>query len=303
MITRYVNTKMPDKKRYSIAVVLYALTALSILLFQSFYVSVIIALLLLGYASYLLISSNFTNKPKDIGREDWQMVTMTEIARVQFQIKKMKNAPVPFAYTIGFAVFLTVFFIAAAVLFFFLLKSTQLVISIISLYVIFFPFLWSARVDRWYPSSLASKLAEFDQILQFPYPKTITIVPYLRFDQTEDGDKLPEDCKFTLSFTPENGSPVPDLIGIQVQLSHNTGPNGTVPYFYTVVITKGKDRSWRILSKFNAEGFVCESGGDEEYGTLVIRQDTKIRSDAYHTKPGDVDRLLETSISAVKTLL
>nr|MBP7479663.1 hypothetical protein [Spirochaetaceae bacterium] len=67
MITRYVNTKMPDKKRYSIAVVLYVLTALSILLFQSFYVSVIIALLLLGYASYLLISSNFTNKPKDIG--------------------------------------------------------------------------------------------------------------------------------------------------------------------------------------------------------------------------------------------
>ncbi|HPX27744.1 MAG TPA: hypothetical protein PLG87_13135, partial [Treponemataceae bacterium] len=184
MITHYVNTKMIDKKRYGIAVVLYALTAVGILLLQSFYAPVIISLILLGYASYLLISSNFTNKPKDIGREDWQMVTMTEIARVQFQIKKMKNAPVPFAYTIGFAVSLTVFFITAAILSFFLLKSTQLVVSIICLYVIFFPFLWSARVDRWYPSALAAKLAEFDQILQFPYPKTIKIVPYLRFDQT-----------------------------------------------------------------------------------------------------------------------
>ncbi len=44
MITHYVNTKMIDKKRYGIAVVLYALTAVGILLLQSFYASVIISL-------------------------------------------------------------------------------------------------------------------------------------------------------------------------------------------------------------------------------------------------------------------
>lgn len=303
MNTHYVNSKMAEKKRILIAITLYLLTSVSLLFIQGFFIPMILSLILLGYASYLFISSNFTNKPKDIGREDWQTVTMTEISRVQFQIKKMKKASVPFAFTISFGIFLTVFFIAAAFLSFFLLESLQLVLAVFCLYVIFFPFLWSARVDRWYPAPLASKLMEFDHILQYKYPKTISIVPSLRFDQTEEGDKLPEDCKFMLSFTPEDGTPISDLIGIQIQLSHNTGPNGTVPYFYTVVITKGKEKSWRVLSKFTADGFVCESDGDEEYGTLVIRQDTKKRDDGYHTKPADIDLLLETSINAVQTLL
>lgn len=302
MNTRFINTKISERKRFSIAVVLYTVSAAVILIAKGFFLPFIITLLLLGYASYVLMSSNFTNKPKDIGREDWQMVTMTEILRVQFQIKKMKQAPIPFAYTAGFGIFLTVFFIITGILFFILFESLQMVLSIICLYIIFFPFLWSSRVDRWYPSSLAQKLKEFDQILQYQYPKTIQIVPYLRFDQTEEGDKLPEDCKFSLTYTPESGKPIQDLVGIQIQLAHNTGPNGTVPYFYTVVITKGKDNSWRALAKFKADGFVCESDGDEEFGTLVIRQDTKIRSDAYHTKPDDVGRLLETSIRAVSSL-
>lgn len=303
MITHYVNSTMSDKKRNTVAVVLYLITALSFLFLESFLINLVLALLLLGYTSYLLISSNFTNKPADIGREDWQTVTMTEIARIQFQIKRMKNASVPFAYTKLFAVFVTIFFIAAIFLFFILFENTQLILSVICLYLIFIPFLWSARVDRWYPAVLASKLAEYDQILQYPYPKTIKIVPSVRFDQTTQGDRLPEDCKFSLSYLPETGISIPDLIGIQIQLAHNSGPNGTVPYFYTVVVTKGRSKSWRTLSKFTEDGFVCESGGDEEYGTLVIRQDTKIRSDGYHTKPEDVNHLLKTSITAVQTLL
>ncbi len=302
MNTRYVNTKMTEKARFITAASVYALAGLSLLFVEGVYLPLIISILLPAFTSFLLFSSNFTNKPKDIGREDWQQVTMTEISRVQFQIKKMKNAPVPFAYTAGFGVFLTVFFIAAGIFFYVMFTNTTLVFAVLCLYGIFFPFLWSARVDRWYPSSLAARLKEFDPILQYTYPKTVAIVPYLRFDQTEEGDKLPEDCKFMLSYTPEKGKPVEDLVGIQIQITHNTGPNGTVPYFYAVIITRGKDVSWRKLSKFSADGFVCEAGGDEEYGTLVIRQDTDMRKDGYHTKPDDINRLLETAVRAAELL-
>lgn len=302
MKTHYKYTKFSEKQRIGVALLLYFFTALALFFVPSMMVNTIVALLFLGFAAALFSSSNFTNKPVDIGKEDWQVVTMTEIARVKFQIKKMKNAPIPFLYTIGFAIVITVLFVGAELFIFFALNNISLIVATMALYVIFFPFLWTARIDRWYPVPLATKLGEFEQVLQYSYPQSIQVVPSLRFDQTEEGDKLPEDCKFMLSYTPESGRDIKDLVGIQIQLTHNTGPNGSVPYFYSVVITKGREDSWRKLSKFESDGFVCESGGDDEYGTLVIRQDTKIRTDGYHTNIEDVNRLIETSIQAVSLL-
>ncbi len=84
-------------------------------------------------------------------------------------------------------------------------------------------------------------------------------------------------------------------VGIQMQIAVNKGPNGKVPYMYAVFLCRGSGVSFQKISKMDFRAFIREPGGDEEYGTIVIRQKTD--SGGYHTTPLDCRRLYLTVTS------
>jgi hypothetical protein len=95
--------------------------------------------------------------------------------------------------------------------------------------------------------------------------------------------------------------PPADLVGIQVQASINNGPNGAVPYMYAVVLTKGKSgSSFKIAERAKVRGYEIEPGGDEEYGTVVIRQ--KTGGSGYETTPKECVRLREICMKLLEEM-
>ena len=80
-----------------------------------------------------------------------------------------------------------------------------------------------------------------------------------------------------------------DFVGVQFQIAVNSGPNGKVPYMYAVFLCRGKGKSFRSISEMDFGSFIVEPGGDEEYGTVVVRQQTT--GTGYHTDSSDCRRL------------
>lgn len=67
---------------------------------------------------------------------------------------------------------------------------------------------------------------------------------------------------------------------------------------YAVGLTHGQGNSWRKAQSLSLSGkFIVEAEGDDEYGTVVIRQNTDDRG--YHTTSDDC----RTLITAVITIL
>ena len=95
--------------------------------------------------------------------------------------------------------------------------------------------------------------------------------------------------------------PSSDLVGIQVQASINNGPDGDVPYMYAVVLTKGKSGpSFKAAERVKPKGYEVEPGGDEEYGTVVIRQ--KTGGSGYETSPEECVQLREICLKLLKEM-
>jgi hypothetical protein len=93
------------------------------------------------------------------------------------------------------------------------------------------------------------------------------------------------------------------LLGVQFQITYNKGESGKVPYVYAVFITKGKGIIWETLKDIRYARWVTEPGsskdGDQVYGTVVLRLNTNIRSDGYHTKENDVLELFDNVAKAL----
>jgi hypothetical protein len=238
---------------------------------------------------------------------------MKEIDAVSARIRTLRTAPVPFQYTTGYAILFTLLCLTGIGG---CLGAGSFLFAAVCLDLLFVavPYSWNVRIKKWHPAQLEKRLSEYAQLLSFPFPEGIRIVPSLRFDETAQGEKLPED--FRMMIDTDHG---PDnLVGAQFQIAHNTGPNGTVPYVYAVIITK-EDQPDSIsdtleqLASFKAPGFVtdmnpgekpeqAENGKTIRYGSLVIRQDTDTRTDGYHTRPEDVNRLVHEVIRALQLL-
>ena len=115
----------------------------------------------------------------------------------------------------------------------------------------------------------------------------IIVTPYLRLDKDKEDHQIPEDIRLMV----EPRRKPADFLGVQFQVAVNKGPNGAVPYLYSVFLCKGKGETYQALSRERFGEYEREPGGDKEYGYVVVRQETS--GTGYHTTDADVRRLFD----------
>lgn len=239
----------------------------------------------LGWA--ILMLRRASNRPDDQGLEEWRPVTMAEIDRLDDGLRQSRKLKAkmfsPQALLMGLVVIplLLVLWVAG-------LATDRVDLSFLVVHAALFsvPALFFGGVSVYQPADIALKMPCFRAITAEAVPDGLVLAPYLRFDKDKKGGDVPEDLRFLLE---KKRSPA-DLVGIQLQAAINKGPNGAVPYLYAVVLTKGKSgASHAAAARFRSSGFEVEAGGDDDYGTVVIRQKTSGKG--YCTEPEDCERL------------
>lgn len=232
----------------------------------------------------LLAAKPWTNRPKDQGEEDWQPAGVAELDRIADSLRSSRSIKVPFWYRPGSGVGPTiVLLILIAVTSTFDWRASLVFLDVL---LLLWPTLHFLRVRIWIPRELEQTMHCVQAALSVDLPEGIVLTPYLRLDRDAEGLRIPEDVRLMV----EPRRPPEDLVGVQIQCTINNGPNGAVPYLYAVVLTRGQGPTWRIAAALNPGGFEVESGGEGEYGTVVIRQETS--GGGYHTDETDCRRLM-----------
>jgi len=229
---------------------------------------------------------NFRNKPMDIGQEDWQPASVREFDRIKSNLQLTREKRYSVIYRPGFG-----WFIALVILFLaFILRSSEQqfgALVCVDALALLVPFLFTGNVSLWTPQELAFRMRVFEPILSSEQAEggDVIITPYLKLDKNKEGQQIPEDMRLMV----EPRRKPADFLGVQLQVAVNKGPNGNVPYMYSVFLCKGKGETYKALSGANFRDYVKEPGGDKEYGYVVVRQQTS--GTGYHTKDADVRRL------------
>lgn len=245
-----------------------------------------IILVLAGWVPLMLKKA--TNQPEDQGLEEWRPVPMSEIDRLDDGLreskklqKRTRTVSPGLALGLGGPALLIFLGVSAA------MERTDVYFIGVNAIVLLVPSLFFGRVKVFTPSEIAMKMPSFRALLSEKLPEGIAVAPYIRFDKDRAGQDCPEDLRLLY----ELKRPPADLVGVQVQAAVNNGPNGAVPYMYAVVLTKGKaGPSYDVAQRVRSSGYEIEAGGDESYGTVVIRQETG--GTGYHTTPEDCRKLL-----------
>jgi hypothetical protein len=276
------------------------------------------ALALLGWLPLALKVA--TNRPDEQGLEEWRPVPMEEVDRLDDGLREAKKLQKKvsglsanseeaiekiekavnvvrsrswLSTLIGIAVFALVvlYFIASAMDLLPGIDGDAVVFGLATLALLLAPSLFFGRVKVFTPPEIAMKMPCFRAMLAKGLPQEMAVAPYVRFDKDKNGADVPEDLRLLF----ELKRPPADLVGVQVQAAINNGPNGKVPYMYAVVLTKGKDGpSYKVAQRFKSAAYEVEPGGDDQYGTVVIRQETS--GGGYETSPSDCERLLDISV-------
>ena len=311
MKAEFSLTRMSLRTRFIIAFMCYALSGLLMFLsiiYPQYKISFVVFLVyaLLFVPIPFLKTVNFPGKQKSVSgskKKDsksgvWKPVTMTQMDRMVDSVNSLKKMKIPLLFKASFGVLSTIAFFVI-----FLFTNGSITTMVVLFYIILFPLLWFTRVKKTSPySSIVEKMKIFNPLLGATLPVHFRLEPMLFFKGGE-GDEIPSDIRVMLAPGPDASQKIRDeLLGVQFQLTYNSGPNGKVPYAYAVFITKGQGKLWETFKVFKFPGLITEPGsskeGDTVYGTVVLRQDTKKRSDGYHTKPGDVKSLVSSVMSA-----
>ncbi|MBL8968220.1 MAG: hypothetical protein JNG85_14530 [Spirochaetaceae bacterium] len=228
-----------------------------------------------------------TNKPDDQGLEEWRPVTMAEIDRLEDGLRASRKLRKK-VRSVSTGVLAGLLAPVAALAVLVGLGAGRLDVSFLAANAFLFlvPALFFGRVRIFLPAEIDFKMPSFKAVLAVEPPPSVAVAPYFRFDKDPAGRDIPEDLRLML----ELKRPPADLVGVQIQAAVNKGPNGNVPYLYAVVLTRGSDGPAHALARrLRAEGFEVEPGGDGEFGTVVIRQETS--GGGYYTSPEDCARL------------
>jgi hypothetical protein len=245
-----------------------------------------------------LMLKKATNRPDDQGLEEWRPVPMSEIDRLDDGLreskklrKKTSSKSSVAALALGIPFLLVFLGVSAAT------ERTDLYFIGVNAAALLVPALLFGRVKVFVPNEIDMKMPCFRALLSEKLPEGIAIAPYIRFDKDKAGADVPEDLRLLY----ELKRPPEDLVGVQVQSAINNGPNGAVPYVYAVVLTKGKaGPSYNVAGRVRSSGFEVEAGGDDQYGTVVIRQETS--GTGYHTTTEDCKRLLRLCAKVLQTI-
>jgi hypothetical protein len=227
-----------------------------------------------------LLAKNYRNKPEDLGFEDWQPVTRNEYTRIKDNLLATREMRIPFYFNMAAGSL----FVIGIVITLFICTITEAFVVIpyiIDAGIILLPVFFSGLVALWTPSVIRLKIPAFDAIFSrvAPDEKSLILTPYLRFDKDKQGKKIPEDLRFML----EPRRKPEDFMGVQIQAAINNGPNGAVPYLYAVFLCKGQGKTFALLKKQKYGRFINEPGGDDQYGFMVVRQQTT--GGGYYTSP------------------
>jgi len=245
-----------------------------------------------------LMLKRATNKPEDQGLEEWRPVPVSEIDRLDDSLreskklrKKTRSVSSGLALGLGLPA-LGLFLLASAAM-----GRTDAVFVGTNAALLLVPALFFGRIGIFTPADIALKMPCFRALLSEALPDGIAVAPYIRFDKDRSGADVPEDLRLLY----ELKRPPADLVGIQIQAAVNNGPNGAVPYMYAVVLAKGKDGpSYAIAKRLRSSAYEIEAGGDADYGTVVIRQETG--NGGYETKAADCKRLLQLCVKLLGAL-
>lgn len=244
-------------------------------------------------AAWLLLALKpATNKPRDKGLEEWRAVSDAEVTRIADNMGQSKKLRARLAGPAALKA-LALLGIGAAGLVA-AAFSPRLGMAALDACLFLVPGFFFGRVSVHVPYDFDMKLSGFLSVMDVPRPEGYALTPYLRFDKDEEGRDVPEDLRFML----EPRRKPADLVGVQFQSSINKGANGDVPYMYAVVLTKGKGgAAYQAFKTMRARGFEVEPGGDDEYGTVVVRQETD--NGGYHTTDDDCAALAELMVKAL----
>ncbi len=246
-----------------------------------------IGTLLMAAPLVLLSAKPWTNKPKDLGEEDWQPSSDAELDRIADNFAAIKKLRYPFWYRRAFGLPFTIIllFIAAVLL----PNQPRFSLAAFDAILLFWPALHFIRIHLWASDDFRLTMTALQAARSVAAPRGIVVTPYLRLDRDTEGLRIPEDARLMV----EPKRKADDLIGIQLQTAINNGPNGKVPYLYAVVLTKGKGPSYqRAVAWKPGRDFRVEKGADGDFGTVVIRQRTE--GGGYYTSPEACRRLMES---------
>jgi len=268
------------KARLVLAAGLFAVGAVLQIVFHWGFIPGLIAVVA-GY--FPLMLKKVTNKPKDQGLEEWRPVSMAEVDKLSDTLresKAMRNKGMgSMALTIAIsAVSLIAAGVSASI-------NQNVALAIFDGWLFAVPALFFGRTKAFVPVELSMKMPCYQAIFSEQAPEDIIVTPYLRFDKDEQGRDVPEDIRLMV----EPRRKPQDFVGVQIQTAINKGPNGPVPYMYAVILTHGKGETWQRFRGLRSDDYEVEPGGDEEYGTVVIRQETG--GGGYQTKPSDCAQL------------
>lgn len=238
---------------------------------------------------------NFRNKPMDVGQEDWQPASVREFDRIKSNLQLTREKRYSVIYRAGFGWFIAVVLVVAALV----LRGGGFRLGALvcaDALVLLIPFLFTGNVSLWTPQELAFRMRVFEPILSSEPAEggEIIITPYLKLDKNAQGQQIPEDIRLMV----EPRRKPADFLGVQLQVAVNKGPNGNVPYMYSVFLCKGKSTTYQTLTAARFGDYVHEPGGDKDYGYIVVRQKTS--GTGYATTDADVRRLYDM---VKKTLL
>lgn len=252
------------------------------------------ATLLIAAPLALLAAKPWTNRPKDKGEEDWQPAGMAEIDRIADAFRAARSIRIPFWYRAASGLPLSILFGVLALVS--LPVERRLSLVFFDALLLLWPTLHFLRIRLWVPKDLEMSMSCVQAALSVDPPENVKITPYLRLDRDAEGLRIPEDVRLMVE---PRRSPE-DLVGVQLQVAVNAGPNGAVPYLYAVVLTRGKGPSWRAAAAFRARGYEVEPGGDDRYGTVVVRQETE--NGGYRTDDEDCRRLMRLVFELLRAL-
>ncbi len=253
--------------------------------------------------SPFVVARGFFNKPKDLGFEDWQPASRQEFDRINSNLGKTKKAKYPFYFKPQFGLAFAV--LLGFIMFLILVISdepdTSIILAVFDCMLIVIPVFASGGIRLWMPNDLRLKMERLSVVIKEAEKNggSVVVTPYLRLDKDKAGRRIPEDVRLML----EPRRKREELVGVQVQVAVNNGPNGAVPYMYAVFLCKGKGKLFEKLKDMDYGDMVSEPGGDNEYGYVVIRQ--KTTGGGYHTDNADCVRLFgivkETLASILKS--
>jgi hypothetical protein len=279
-----IAAKLPFPTRLAIAASLAALGVVA-----QFTVHSLPGFILFFVSGLMFAAKNFSNKPNDLGLEEWRPVTDKELDRIADNLRQSRKIRLPAYFSQGMAVFVTM---VLGILCVFSLMSENSGMAQLFFDALCFmaPLLFSGSVKVWIPAELKMKMECYQAVLSGDRPEGTVITPYLRFDKDKEGKEIPEDVRFML----EAKRMPNDMVGIQLQAAINSGEHGAVPYLYAVCLTRGKGASFGKLSGMKIDGYEIEWKEPEEYGAVVVRQLTG--GGGYHTSPQDCVRLYKVCL-------